>query len=118
MNLRILFLVAIVVAGCSAPFDEGKIVKKIYEPETQYMTMIFVPTSTGKTTILMPIPFWVYDGEDFIIKVEGYDKKKNKVAYVKKYISKEMYSSHEIGDVVCVKDCPEQDTNNRKEERR
>ncbi len=111
----ILYVVALLFCGCNK-LKEGKVLSKHYEPETQYMMLMPVCVSTGKSMITVMIPYWITDNEDWVVEIEGVHDGERVVESV--YVSQKQYwclreGSHlTLGD-----DCSEEDENNTKEER-
>lgn len=60
-------VLALTLAGCASPITSGTVVGKRDTP-AHYET-VFIPISTGKTTVLIPELLWI--SEDWQINVRG-----------------------------------------------
>jgi hypothetical protein len=68
--IKRLLLVLLIISGaasCGHKIHSGVVTGHWYEPERDYTYIMF--THVGKTTI--PIIYHVHDDEDFVIKVKG-----------------------------------------------
>lgn len=89
----------------------GTITEKWHEPARTYMMLM--PVSTGKVTVL--IPYFIYDNEDWCIKVNGVTEKGDTVNRTY-YVSPEAYDTLNVGKFICIDgNCNEKDNNNTKE---
>src|SRR6185369_212353 len=95
-KLIILFLILF-----SCGIKEGTVIDKRYEPFQIIHTTQCIPISTGKTTTIICYPVTIYDDEDWLIEIEGYNKRhKLKDRWI--YIEKEMYDTIRMGDYYCI----------------
>jgi hypothetical protein len=79
------------------PVKKGVITKKWYEEEISSMSIVMV----GKITT----PMYINDDEDFVIKVEGFNKR-GKFKEQNYYITKCAYDTLQVGDWFCAtEDC-------------
>lgn len=70
---RLLLILCLLLVGCTCTKRRmgGTVVKKWYEPERTYTTMMPVTTMVGKTTMTTMMPMTMYDDEDFCISVKN-----------------------------------------------
>ena len=87
----------------------GHIIDKWHEPAESHM--ILLPISTGKTVIL--IPYWIYDNEDWCIKVLGETTKGDTTQRIF-YINKTAFDTLKIGDFIYTDKYCNSDENNTK----
>ena len=82
------------------PIRQGEIVERRHELARTYLTYVAVPhttvinngkTTTTSTTIVMT-PMWIYDDEDFVVKIAGGDDQTRTL-----YLDAEQYSQTELG---------------------
>lgn len=110
--MKKLLIISIILLSACSDIKEGIVEEKVYEPENWFMTII--PIYTGKSMI--PFPYNVYDGEDFIIRVRGINSKGDTI--IKSvYVSPERYNSISIGDSICIENECLSDNNNIKEKK-
>jgi NADPH-dependent 2,4-dienoyl-CoA reductase/sulfur reductase-like enzyme len=103
--------------GCNS-VTEGEIVEKWYEPENSYVAIMPMMISNGKTTTTMMIPYYIYDGEDYCIKIKGIDKK-GKERTKTLYVRRERWQDLDKGQYFCIDgDCSEDDFTYKKEKGR
>lgn len=72
---------------------EGRVVEKRHEPERRWLELR--PQYVGKVMLL--IPFFHYDDEDWILVIEGLDKR-GKISQSKVYTSEETWESVQVGE--------------------
>jgi len=85
----LLFAVSLfLLFGCDGPFCSGVVVKKHHEAESMYVT--YIPMQVGK--VLVMIPYWYLDDEDFAVTVN--DNGKHRTYYV----DKETYERWDVGE--------------------
>lgn len=91
----IFLLTAIVTAtsSCGKTDTSGIVSSKTYEPENRFI--MFIPIMVGKVMIMIPI--WMFDDEDYIIKIAAANKD-GKTVYVNYYVDKFTYGRAEIGE--------------------
>lgn len=105
----IVFLSLIAFASCSN-IQEGRIIKKWYEPARTWVSVVPIVTSTGKTTTTTMVPMVHYDDEDYCIKIEKYVEDKEKYVTRTVYLTKEEYNNVELDDWFCIsRDCKTKD---------
>lgn len=118
-HFAIYALLAVVLLGawgCNG-ITEGEIVEKWYEPEEQYLMMMPMVISTGKTTTTIMIPYWIYDGEDYCIKIKGVNKK-GKEKFKTVYVRGKRWEKLQKGQYFCIDgNCSEEDFTYEKERR-
>lgn len=103
-------LLASVLFSCNH-LEEGEVVGKHYEPYNEYIMMMPITISTGKTTSTMMIPYFIQDNEDFVLHVKGEYKGKERIEEV--YVSKACYTQMQNGDRwYKTEDCSFSDNNN------
>lgn len=110
-NIIFLFICLILIS-CNK-LEEGTIIEKKYEPARTYVMLMPMIIFTGKSTTTIMIPYVIYDNEDFIIKVKGYDNE-GKYREENFYISKIEYDKLNVGQYICVKGKCTEDNNNKK----
>lgn len=115
-NVLYLVLALVICVGCNN-ITEGEIIEKWYEPEHNYVTIMPVTISNGKTTTTMMIPYYIYDGEDYCIKIKGINKKgKEKIKTI--YVRGEHWQKLDKGQCFRIDgDCSEKDFTYKKEKR-
>lgn len=88
--------------------SEGIIYEKTIEPERTYMYLMPIAhtISTGKntTTYFTYIPMWMYDDQDYVIKIKHYNTKKDKMKTRSVYVTPETYNCFNEGDYFAVGD--------------
>lgn len=83
--------------GCGRELEEGEVIGKRYEPARNFVMLIPVVTSCGKScTNTMMIPYLVHDDEDYILTVRGTDTD-GEVITESWYVDKTTYESVEEG---------------------
>ena len=112
-KIFVIIIITITLFGCSK-IKEGQVIEKWYEPES--MDLVLLPSTiiNGKSTIIIMLPYYIYDGEDFCIKVKGINNKGDEV--IKNfYIAKESYDSLSVGQYICIDgDCLDDDPTYKK----
>ena len=88
----------VALGACSPAITKGTIIEKIYEPEREWTSIYFMPISTGDSYIYVPVTQYNYDDEDFVLKVEGYNKEKGKYLEQCFYVDEETYNNSKIGE--------------------
>jgi hypothetical protein len=88
-------LIALLCSGCSATLEYGEVIGMHIEPETQYLALM--PIIVGKTTIIQQ--YWVYDDEDFVLTVRGYDEDGRSITE-KWYVTKKEYKKIKLGEII------------------
>lgn len=122
LKVLVFFLIVSIVALlCFAVYsyidnhrlDEGEVVAKWYEPAETRVMLMPMTTLMGKTTITTMIPYTVYDGEDYCVKVKGtYHNKDHTETW---YVTEQKYNAINNGDWICIKDdCSHEDMTYRK----
>lgn len=114
---KIAFWMSIVLVGIlfmcgGCGIREGTVIAKKYEPANVIHTMHCYPMVIGKMTIMQCYPVTIYDDEDWLIEIEGYNQKHQlKDRWI--YIEKEMYDTIKTGDYYCIDNkCHVNDNNN------
>ena len=95
MVLLSLFLV-LSLAGCSSA-KEGRVYEKVYEPESTFIMIMMIPIPAGKSTVMTPLPMIVHDDEDWILKVESYTDRGQRVTS-SFYVNEDVYAQYLVGD--------------------
>ena len=72
-NLTIVIFLMFLV-GCSS-VKEGEVIQKRHEPSRTWVSVTPIVKSNGKTTTTTMIPYVYYDSEDYVITIEGLNKK-------------------------------------------
>lgn len=62
-------LLLVLFSACGP--QEGVVVRKDHHPAQTYIMFIPICNTVGKATICTPLPYWIYDDEDWVIKVEN-----------------------------------------------
>ena len=118
-HFAIYALLAVVLLGawgCNR-ITEGDIVEKWYEPENTYVAIMPMVISTGKTATTIMIPYTIYDGEDYCIKIKGFNKKGKEVTKTL-YVRRERWEKLQKGQYFCIDgNCSEDDFSYQKERR-
>lgn len=97
---KIIVLVVILIAMISCKkIDEGKVVEKWHEPATN--TLMLIPQKIGDITITQQ--YWVYDDEDFCVKIEGLNQK-GKIKKKTLYLDKKMWETVDVGQNIIIND--------------
>ena len=91
-KIFIILVVVLVMIGCEQ-IKEGKVIEKWYEEENTFVSLVPVVNVIGKTRLTTMMPMINYDDEDFVIKIEQYDKKTRDI-----YLTKDTYTKINIGD--------------------
>ena len=78
---------------------EGKIIEKWHEDATN--TLMLIPQKIGNVTIMQQ--YWVYDDEDFCVKIEGLNQK-GKVKKKTLYLNEETWNGVEVGQTISIED--------------
>ena len=112
-KIFIIIIITILLYGCNR-IKEGQVIEKWHEPESMDLVLLPMTIINGKSTIVIMTPHYIYDGEDFCIKVKGINKKGDEV--IKKfYIEKESYDSLKVGQYICIDgDCLDDDPTYKK----
>lgn len=105
---RLIILLALCL-GCQPRIKEGRVVEKYHEPAHQYHTILMVPIvhSAGKVTYttFIPIPYTIYDDEDWCITIVNNVDGKNIVRYL--WVSESTYNSLQTGCWYTAQGCDE-----------
>lgn len=111
-----ILLLAVLLIGCKK-IEEGTIVGKWHEDPSVYVMVMPMVISTGKTTTTTMIPYTIYDGEDFCIRVRGLNKKGKEVEKTY-YLDRYNWEKLSEGDSICIDgNCFEEDQTYKKEKK-
>ncbi|MBU0667059.1 MAG: hypothetical protein ABIC91_01015 [Nanoarchaeota archaeon] len=87
----------IIMLNSCYKMTEGEVYNKIYEPENSWIFLMPITMHCGKSTITTIVPMYMYDDEDFIIKIRNYDEKgKEKSKTI--YLTREQYERINVED--------------------
>lgn len=111
----ILVLFVIVLSGCER-ITEGYIIQKWYEPAETNLVLIPILISNGKTTSTVLMPYTIYDGEDYCIKVIGVTSE-GKEKTKKLYLTPDEYDLVSIDDFYVIEKDKDKDFTYREEKR-
>lgn len=112
--LMVIFI-AIAFISCNK-LKEGEVIEKWYEPERTYVSLMPMYIGNGKTFTVIFIPYIITDNEDYVIKIKGKYKGKDRVETV--YVNPKEYECLRTGDHFTIgKDCSLTDDNNTKVEK-
>lgn len=113
LGIAAILLLCAVLFGCKNKLKEGDVVEKWYEPKSEYMMMLPITISDGKNTITIYQYYWIEDNEDWVVKIKGTYKGKERTEMV--YVSPQNYECLNVGShIVIGKDCSLSDDNNNK----
>jgi hypothetical protein len=113
---RLLFyclLCAVLLSTSCQKLKYGDIVEKWYEPANSYFMLMPMIISNGKTTSTIMIPYYIYDNEDWCIKVTGIGTKGDTITRTF-YVDKITYDTLSVGNFICVDGKCDEDENNTK----
>lgn len=111
-TLLVMALLIIVLGGCNK-LDSGTVISKRYEPARTYVAWMPLTMSTGKSIMVIMVPYTIYDNEDYVLRIKGKHKGKDIVESV--YTSQSCYNKTIVGDHWAkTDDCSFKDNNNRK----
>ena len=98
-------IVLLVVTSCHK-LESGVVVQRWVEPEQDIM--MFMPISTGKSTIL--VPYWVHDDTDYCVRIHGTDAdgEERTETY---YLGAAQFDTMTVGRMLCVKGLCDEDPN-------
>lgn len=97
--------------GSCQKLKYGNVVEMWHEPESNYMMLMPLVISTGKTTSTMMIPYFVHDNEDWCIKVTGIGTDGDTITRTY-YVDAMAFDTLSIGKFICVEGICNEDTNN------
>jgi len=107
----ILIILILFVFGCNK-LESGTVVGKRYEEARTYVTIIPITISNGKTTSIVPIPYTIYDDEDYIISISGIHN--GEIKYEEYYVDKETFDQYDINFTFKTQNYHNEDTGNSK----
>lgn len=103
--IKALFLGTAITFSSCKEIEEGNIVKKIFEPENNYiylMPVIHRGFNNGSPyNYFMYIPMWMHDDADYMVTIQNVNNK-GKLVERTIYISKERFDTLKTGDYFCV----------------
>ena len=97
-KLSLLLVIISLFFSCKR-IGEGKIIQKWHEPATN--TLMLIPQKIGNVTIMQQ--YWVYDDEDFCVKIEGLNKK-GKVKKKTLYLDSATWKTLDVGQTISIED--------------
>lgn len=107
--IHILYItLLILLIGCKK-LKWGNVVEKQYNPPYESTQILLMPMIVGKSTMLMPIPYYIWHTESWSIDVKGVSTKGDSMMKTF-YISERQYDSTQIGKFICVEGFCDEDT--------
>lgn len=85
--------------SCSHKLKEGTVISKKYEPARTWTQSMPIVISTGKVVSVIMTPMVMYDGPDFILLVEG-ENKKSEIVREKFYVNDKIYNAVSNGSYI------------------
>ena len=98
VTTRILsFCVFLAIAACTKGPTAGVVEAKRYEPPSNFIMLMPIVISNGKTTSTIFIPYVFYDDEDFVVTIGG-PNSKGEYDTKRYYVDKATYNELSVGD--------------------
>lgn len=112
--MKYLLIISILfLAGCANKLKEGYVIEKWHEPRTEYMMLMPMVISDGKSVTTIYTPYWIVDNEDWVVKIRG--KYKGKVIEESVYVGEKQYECLSVSSHLKInEDCSTDDLNNTK----
>lgn len=107
------FLLVLVLSWSCTELKSGCVVEKWNEPEHSYTTFIPMVTSTGKSSSVILIPYFIHDNADYCVRVEGVSNEGDTITQTF-FVNALEYDTISVGDFVCIDGFCDEDTNNIK----
>jgi hypothetical protein len=108
MKKLLLTLSLIVLLSCEK-LQYGNVIEREYHPEYTSTMLLPMVVSTGKTTTIIMIPYFVHHNESWSIDVKGTGVKGHTLTRTF-YIDKLAFDTTKIGTFICVKGLCDEDT--------
>lgn len=83
--------------GCNQQLQEGRVIQKQHEAAREWVQLMMIPMSTGKTTTVTPVPVYHQDDEDFWVELE-YCEENGTCQTERVYVSEERYYRILVGE--------------------
>jgi len=106
---KLFFLLFLVVLLSCEKLRYGNVIKKEYHPEYTSTMLLPLVISTGKTTTIVMIPYFVHHNESWSIDVRGTGVKGHSITRTF-YIDRNSFDTTKIGTFICVKGLCDEDT--------
>lgn len=113
MKALILFIIVFILYSCQ-DLKYGNVIAMEHEPDNTFFMIMPLTISTGKSTSIMMIPYWIHDSEDWVVKVRGIGTKGDTITRTL-YVDKASYDTLSIGKFICIDGMCDEDENNTKE---
>lgn len=89
----------------------GTVLEKWYSPPSEDLVMIPMTVGTGSSKITFMQQYWVYNGENYCIKVKGQGNKGHIITKTL-YLNKAQWDTISIGKFICIDGMCDEDKNN------
>ena len=93
----ICLLLVVSLCGCSNAIAQGEVYEKEYREAYTTVMMFPLVISSGKTTTITTIPFFVHYPDRYVVFIKAYQDEEWKTEDF--YVSKEVFDSINIGDM-------------------
>lgn len=95
--LPVIFVLTIILCGCSEKITKGEVVNKKYSPAYTQTQMIPVIYSDGKTSHTILTPYTYYYSEKWEVTIQQWNPDDHKIQKATYRITEEVYNNIEIG---------------------